>query len=193
MPSSPRGGWPRQSASFEAVEGVEERFAAVRQLFTSLARARPLLVVFDDIHWGEATFLDLVEHLADWVRDVPILIVCLARPELLDLRPGWGGGKLNATTALLEPLSDGECAVLIRNLVGRAGLAQEVEARIAAAAEGNPLFVEEMLSMLIDDGLLVEANGRWAATGASRRCACRRPSRHFSPPASTSSTGTSEL
>ena len=99
------------------------------------------------------------------MRDVPILIVCLARPELLELRMGWGGGKPNGTTALLEPLSGDECAVLIRNLVGRAGLATEVEARIADAAEGNPLFVEEMLSMLIDDGLLIRDRGRWSATG----------------------------
>ena len=72
---------------------------------------------------AKPTFLDLVEYLADGMRDVPILIVCLARPELLELRTGWGGGKLNATTALLEPLSDDECAVLIRNLVGGARLA----------------------------------------------------------------------
>ena len=149
----------------EVAGGVEEPFAAVRELFASLARTRPLVVVFDDIHWGEATFLDLVEYLADGVRDVPILIVCLARPELLELRTGWGGGKPNGTTALLEPLSGDECAVLIRNLVGRAGLATEVEARIADAAEGNPLFVEEMLSMLIDDGLLIRERGRWSANG----------------------------
>ena len=62
------------------------------------------MVVFDDIQWGEPTFLDLVEHVADWSRDAPILLLCLARPELLELRPGWGGGKLNATTVLLEPL-----------------------------------------------------------------------------------------
>ena len=87
----------------------EEGFVAVRGLFEALARTRPLVLVFDDIHWAEATFLDLVEHLADWTRDAPILLVCLARPELLDVRPGWGGGKLNATVALLEPLSDDEC------------------------------------------------------------------------------------
>ena len=148
----------------EVAGGVEEPFAGVRELFASLARTRPLVVVFDDIHWGEATFLDLVEYLADGMRDVPILIVCLARPELLELRMGWGGGKPNATTALLEPLSGDECAVLIRNLVGGARLATEIEARIADAAEGNPLFVEEMLSMLIDDGLLIRDGGRWSAT-----------------------------
>ena len=69
----------------------------MRKLLEALARERPLVVVFDDIHWAEPTFLDLVEHLADWSRDAPILLLCLARPELLDERPGWGGGKLNAT------------------------------------------------------------------------------------------------
>ena len=117
------------------------------------------------MHWGEETFLDLVEHLADWSRGAPILLLCMARPELLDVRPSWSGGKLNATTVLLEPLSDDECGQLVANLVGEAELAEEVGARIAGAAEGNPLFVEEMLSMLIDDGLLVRENGRWTAAG----------------------------
>ena len=90
----------------EAVGQAEESFWAVTAFFEVLARRRPLVLVFDDIHWGEATFLDLVENLADWTRDAPILLVCLARSELLDVRPGWGGGKLNATSILLEPLSE---------------------------------------------------------------------------------------
>jgi len=152
----------------EAETGVEEGFTAVRQLLEAVGRERPLVVVLDDIHWGEPTFLDLVEHLADWLRGAPILLLCMARPELLDARPTWAGGKLNATSVLLEPLSHDECTELVANLLGEAQLAEEVEARIAAAAEGNPLFVEEMLSMLIDDGLLVRENGRWAAAGDLR-------------------------
>ncbi|HET9507900.1 MAG TPA: hypothetical protein VFO81_08140, partial [Gaiellaceae bacterium] len=126
---------------------------------------RPVVLVFDDIHWGEPMFLDLVEYLAEWMRDAPLLLVCLARPELLDVRSGWGGGKLNATSTLLEPLSDQDCLRLIENLVGRTELLEELERTIASAAEGNPLFVEEMLSMLIDDGLLVPADEGWAPTG----------------------------
>jgi DNA-binding SARP family transcriptional activator/class 3 adenylate cyclase len=145
--------------------GAEEGFAAVRELFERLAQTQPLVVVFDDIHWGESRFLDLVEHVADWTRDAPIMLVCLARPELLVLRPEWGGGKLNATVTLLEPLSGDECSQLIQNIVGEARLAEEVGARIVEAADGNPLFVEEMLLMLIDEGLLVHGNGRWSATG----------------------------
>ena len=148
------------------VRGVVETGAAsVLSLLHALARTEPLVVVFDDIHWAEPTFLDLIEYVADWARDAPILLVCLARPELLDVRSGWGGGKLNATSALLEPLSDEECSLLIENLIGEAGFPDEMARKIADAAEGNPLFVEEMLSMLIDDGVLVRQNGRWAATG----------------------------
>jgi hypothetical protein len=77
------------------------------------------VIGFDDVQWAEPTFLDLVEHVADWSRDAPILIVCVARPELLELRPGWGGGKLNATTVLLEPLSGEETDELIEELLDR--------------------------------------------------------------------------
>ena len=143
----------------------EEVFWAVRKVFEALARRRTLVVVFDDIHWAEPTFLDLVEHLADWTRDAPMLLLCPARPELLDVRPNWGGGKLNATSVLLEPLTAEESGRLVENLLGQAELDAAAGLRITQAAEGNPLFVEEMLSMLIDDGLLVHRNGRWAATG----------------------------
>jgi DNA-binding SARP family transcriptional activator len=149
----------------ETAAGVEEGFQAVRAFFELLAVQGPLVVVFDDVHWGEETFLDLVEHLADWSRGAPILLLCMARPELLDARPSWGGGKLNSTSVLLEPLSDAECTELVANLVGEATLAEEVQDRIASAAEGNPLFVEEVLSMLIDDGILVRKGERWAAAG----------------------------
>lgn len=149
----------------EAKAGVEESFEAARKFLEALGRQRALVVVFDDVHWAESTFLDLVEHLADWSRGAPILLLCMARPELLEVRSSWAGGKLNATTVLLEPLSDSECMELVSNLMGEDELADRLEQRIAEAAEGNPLFVEEMLSMLIDDGLLVAENGRWAVVG----------------------------
>ena len=88
------------------VAAVDESAWAIRRLFETLGARRPLVVVLDDVHWGEPTFLDLVEHLADWSRGVPILLLCIARPELFDARPGWGGGKPNATSVLLEPLSE---------------------------------------------------------------------------------------
>ncbi len=144
--------------------GKEEGFWAVRKLFERLASDRPLVAVFDDIHWAEPTFLDLIEHVADWSREAPLLLVCLARPELLDARPTWGGGKLNATSLSLEPLSAEESEQLVANLLGQAELVDEARVRITEAAEGNPLFVEEMLGILIDDGLLVRRNNHWSAT-----------------------------
>ncbi len=140
---------------------AEEAFWAVRRLFERLAAERPLVLVFDDVHWAEPTFLDLVEHLAEWTRDAALMIVCVARPELLELRPGWGGGKLNATSVLLEPLSSDEASSLIDHLLGEAAFPEAARARILDAAEGNPLFVEEMLAMMIDEGLLRLEHGVW--------------------------------
>ena len=101
----------------------------------------------------------------DWSRDAPILLVCTARPEFLDSRSAWGGGKLNATSLLLQPLDLKASAELIANLLGGSGLPSEASDRIAEAAGGNPLFVEQMLSMLIDDGLLVRRDGAWIPAG----------------------------
>jgi tetratricopeptide (TPR) repeat protein len=126
-----------------------------------LARERPVVLVFDDIHWGEPTFLDLIDYLADWTREAALLLLCIARPELLEVRPGWGGGKMNATSILLEPLPGDEASQLIDNLLGRSDIPQVAHDRILEAAEGNPLFVEEMIAMLIDDGLLRFEDGAW--------------------------------
>jgi class 3 adenylate cyclase/tetratricopeptide (TPR) repeat protein len=147
-------GWAEAGAT-------EDAFWAVRKLFEHLAHERPVVVVFDDIHWGEPTFLDLIEHLADWTRDAAVLVLCIARPELLEVRPGWGGGKMNATSILLEPLPGDEASRLVDNLLGRADIPPVARDRILEAAEGNPLFVEEMLAMLIDDGLLRFEDGAW--------------------------------
>jgi len=142
---------------------AEDASWATRKLFERLARERPLVVVFDDINWAEPLLLDLIEHLADWTRDAMLLILCVARPELLELRPGWGGGKMNATSILLEPLAAEEAGDLLDNLLGEADLPGTARVRILAAAEGNPLFVEEMIGMLIDDGLLRYDDGAWHA------------------------------
>ncbi len=144
--------------------GRDEIFWAVRRLLQALARERPVVVVFDDVHWGEQTFLDLVDHITDWARDTRILLICLARGELLEERPTWAGGKLNATSLLLEPLADEACGTLIENLLDRTEVASEVKERISRSAEGNPLFVEELLAMLIDEGALQRDDGRWVAT-----------------------------
>jgi class 3 adenylate cyclase/tetratricopeptide (TPR) repeat protein len=132
-------------------EGRSEEIAwAVRKLFESLARERPLLVVLDDIHWAEPTFLDLIEYLAAFTA-APVLLLALARPDLLDERPSWVAPRPSASTIALGPLTEGESAELIR--VGRgADLSEPALHRIAEASEGNPLFVEQLLAFRAEDG-----------------------------------------
>jgi len=120
---------------------------AFRKLLEARAAEEPLICLFDDIQWGETIFLELVEHVADLSRDAPILLLCMARPELLDRRSNWAGGKLNATTVLLEPLSEQETDELISSLLEGSALDEALQSRIRRAAGGNPLFVEEMLAL----------------------------------------------
>ena len=145
---------------------LEETYWAVRRFLESLARDRPLVVVLDDLHWSAPPLLDLIEHLLDWSRDVPLLLLCLARPEFLDERPGWGGGKMNATTILLEPFDERDSSTLVENLLETTDLPSKLTERIVRAAEGNPLFVEELLAMLVDDGSLVREGDRWRQTAS---------------------------
>jgi class 3 adenylate cyclase/tetratricopeptide (TPR) repeat protein len=133
----------------ELATSSEEIAWAFRNLLEAVASERPLVCVFDDVHWGEETFLDLIEHIADLSRDAPILLLCMARPELLDRREGWAGGKVNATSVLLEPLGPDETDVMIESLAHLDGSLRE---RIREAAEGNPLFVEEMVALVKESG-----------------------------------------
>ena len=120
---------------------------ATRALFERRAEDGPLVLVVDDLHWAEPPMLDLVDHVADWARAAPILLVCVSRPELLDVRPQWAGGKLNATSILLEPLASEEVDELANALLHGLDLDPETRARILATAEGNPLFLEEMAAL----------------------------------------------
>jgi class 3 adenylate cyclase/tetratricopeptide (TPR) repeat protein len=147
----------------DAQTSTEETFWAVRKLVNALARRRPVVLAFDDLQWAEPTFLDLVEHLAEWIRDLPVLLVCLARQQLLEERPAWAGGWPNASTIMLEPLREPECGELVDGLLGAGGLPDETKQEIAAASEGNPLFVEELLAMLIEEEVLRRESGRWLA------------------------------
>jgi class 3 adenylate cyclase/tetratricopeptide (TPR) repeat protein len=146
----------------EGTGEIQETFWAVRRFLEVLARDAPLIVVFEDIHWAEPTFLDLVKYVARFSADHPLFLVCTARPDIREVRPDWGN---DAELIPLEPLTEPECERLIANLLGRAGLTGDVRTRISEAAEGNPLFVEEMLRMLIDEGLLQRTNGHWTASG----------------------------
>jgi class 3 adenylate cyclase/tetratricopeptide (TPR) repeat protein len=142
---------------------VQELFWAARKLFELLARRQPLVVVLEDIHWAEPTFLELIEHLAQAIDDAPVLVLSAARPELLEQHPDWGAGP-EELRLLLEPLTRAESERVIDNLLGQAELADDIRERIVAGAQGNPLFVEQLLSMMIDDGLLELAEGRWQPT-----------------------------
>jgi class 3 adenylate cyclase/tetratricopeptide (TPR) repeat protein len=124
-----------------------ETRVAFRRLLEARAVERPQVAVVDDLQWAEPEFVDLVEHLADLSRDAPIFLLCVARTELIDARPDWGGGKLNATSLLLEPLGSDECEALMDNLLGDVELGSEMRARISDASGGNALYVEEMVAM----------------------------------------------
>jgi class 3 adenylate cyclase/tetratricopeptide (TPR) repeat protein len=126
----------------------EEAFAAWRRLLEAAAEQRPLVLVFEDLHWADDGVLDFVDHLADWATTVPLLILCTARPELLDRRPGWGGGKRNALTLSIGALSDEETAVLLQRLLDRAVLDADAQQAVLQRAEGNPLYAEEYARML---------------------------------------------
>ncbi|HEX4679659.1 MAG TPA: BTAD domain-containing putative transcriptional regulator [Gaiellaceae bacterium] len=135
----------------DSAGSAAELFWAVRSLLAAQARKHPLIVVFDDLQWAEPTLLDLLEHLVEATRDAPMLLLCLARSELLESRPTWSGGKLNASTVQLEPLSQPDRELLIAQAGGRS-LDAAVAAQVAEAAEGNPLFLEQMVALAIEEG-----------------------------------------
>jgi DNA-binding SARP family transcriptional activator len=132
----------------EATSSREELFLAFRRLFAALALQRPLVVVFDDLHWAEPTLLDFIEYLAESARDAPIMLVCLARLELLETRPSWAGGKRNASSLVLERLPDADADALIGNLAS--GIPDATRARVREAAEGNPLFLEQLVATVAE-------------------------------------------
>ena len=139
---------------------ADESFWALRRLFESVARERPLVLILEDLHWAEPTLLDFVEYVSGWSRGAPLLVVCLARPELFETRAAWPGERI-----VLSPLVEDEVHALLGNLLGSAELDPAAARRIAAAAEGNPLFLEELVRMLVDDGTLERSDGRWVARG----------------------------
>jgi class 3 adenylate cyclase/tetratricopeptide (TPR) repeat protein len=145
----------RHTRPLVGLEGAEraerdEAFAAWRRLLEAAAEQRPLVLVFEDLHWADDGLLDFVDHLADWATTVPLLIVGTARPELLDRRPGWGGGKRNAFTLSIGALSDDETAVLIQRLLDRAVLDADAQQAVLQRAGGNPLYAEEYARMLAE-------------------------------------------
>ncbi|MFD0660947.1 AAA family ATPase [Thermocatellispora tengchongensis] len=189
--------------------GVEEISRAVRGLFEALARRRPLAVVWEDLHWAEPTLLDLIEDLASWLMDVPVLLICVARPELLDARRTWGGGIPCSFALELAPLARAPMERLVAELFVRRASAAEVVGhgpgdsadrlcrRIVAGSDGNPLFAELLLETLSEEGRTRRRPPRsrrcWAPawTGWARASATSwngpRPSATSSPPTSWAS------
>lgn len=127
----------------------EEIAWGFRRLFEALARERPLILVFDDIHWAEPTLLDLIEYIATFGQGVPLLIVCVARADLFEARPGWTTPKPRSSLITLEPLAGAESEALVRRL---GEMPEEVRARVVEAAEGNPLFVEQLVAIQAENG-----------------------------------------
>jgi class 3 adenylate cyclase/tetratricopeptide (TPR) repeat protein len=139
-----------QHAKSSVMANLEESFAAWRRFLEGLADVQPVVLVFEDLHWADDALLDFVDTLPDRVTGVPLLVLCSARPELLERRPGWGGGKRNATTVSLAPLSDEDTARLLADLLETPVLPAEQQAALLQRAGGNPLFAEEYARMLAD-------------------------------------------
>jgi tetratricopeptide (TPR) repeat protein len=146
------------SASFT----VQDIAWAARRFMQTLAAESPVVALFDDIHWAEPAFLDLMENLLDSVEDAPVLMLGTARHDLLESKPNWSE-RPRARRLVLKPLCDAAVAQVIGNLLGSAGLPESFIKRVVDAAEGNPLYVEQMLSMLVDSGVVKQEDGKWAA------------------------------
>ncbi len=145
--------------------GKDELLWSVRAVLDTIARRRPLVVIFDEIHWAEQIFLDVIEHVADTSDGVPLLILCAARHELLEERPGFLAGRHSAYRIELQELSRPDTARVLGNLIGNLQLPASLEDRILSVADGNPLFAEQMISMLIDSGVIREQDGGWEFAG----------------------------
>src|SRR4029450_8913297 len=145
----------------QALARLEEGWA---HYIEALGREQIAVVAVEDVHWASSPLLDLIERLAERLTGTRVLLVCTARIELLEMRPTWGAGKQNATTLSRTPLAPEEAAELVSSILGE--VPEEVRDRVLAHSEGNPFFVEEMLNMLIEQGVLERQNGGWTSTEA---------------------------
>ena len=151
-------------ASYDPKSAREEAFLSWRRYLTARAAPQPVLLVIEDIHWADDGLLELLEYTTARLHEVPVLLLCLARPELLERRPQWGAGGRNTATVNLEPLTESESRALIAALLSVDNLPESVRTDILARAEGNPFFVEEIVRMLMEQGAIVEDGGRWRAS-----------------------------
>ena len=142
---------------------------AVRHYIEAVARNASLIAVFDDVQWAEMPIVSLIEQIAERSADVPVLIICVARPEFLETRTGWGAGKPNSTTITLDPLSPQETSTLVSRLLEIEALPEPLRRQIIERSAGTPLFCEEFIHMLIDEGLVVRQGPGWRATATIDR------------------------
>ncbi len=142
----------------------EDSAWAVRRLLEALSAARPAVLVVDDLHWAEPGLVDLLQGICDWPMHAPILVAVFARPEFLDEHPEWVAARVNGVTALLQPLGDDEVEALTTGLLGGL-LPKEAADQVTASAGGNPLFVEQLLAMLVEEGVLVREGTQWLLRG----------------------------
>jgi class 3 adenylate cyclase/tetratricopeptide (TPR) repeat protein len=159
-------------AGFERAEEVlreigpedlrEELAWGLRRYLERRAAVQPLVLVFEDIHWAEPGLLGLIEHLAEWSR-APLLLLCLARPDFRELRPTWGSGVANVSAITLAPLSAEQTRRLIAELLAIDDLPESLRSEVVTRAEGNPLYVEEFLRMLMETGRIEQRADRWVA------------------------------
>jgi class 3 adenylate cyclase/tetratricopeptide (TPR) repeat protein len=143
---------------------AEQLFGAWRTFFERLAATAPVILVFEDLHWADAGTLDFIDHLLEWSRAIPLYIVTLARPELIDRRPDWGTGRRNFTSLYLEPLSEEAMRALLAGLVP--GLPEAAARVVVTRAEGIPLYAVETVRMLVAEGKLTASDdGTYVPTG----------------------------
>jgi class 3 adenylate cyclase/tetratricopeptide (TPR) repeat protein len=143
---------------------IQETYWAVRRFVEILGARAPLVLIFEDIHWAEPTLLNLIEHVADNAKDAGALVLCAARQDLFDEHPNWMEGGVHGTRVILQPLTRDESTLIIGNLFERANLPAQVRDQLITNADGNPLYVEQMLSMLVDEGVLRrDEAGQWVA------------------------------
>jgi class 3 adenylate cyclase/tetratricopeptide (TPR) repeat protein len=141
-------------SSEEAAHERDDAFIAWRQFFEAIAEKRPLVLFFEDLHWADDALVEFIDHIVDWSTDVPLCVLCTARPELFERHPGWGGGKRNSTTISLSPLTGEQTQTLISSLLSRAALPEKTRQALLEHSGGNPLYAEEFVRMVTDRGLL---------------------------------------
>ena len=159
---------PLVGAAVQVDSTVErtEAFTAWRRFLEALAEHRTTIVVFEDLHWADAAMLDFIEHLVDWASSVPLMVICTARPELYDSHPGWGGGKRNSSTLNLSPLTKEETSELIAGLLEETELPEKLQGMVVERSGGNPLYAEEFVRMLFDQGVITKEDGKLVVAGA---------------------------